>query len=157
MRLHVIAVGRLKRAWAAAASEDYLKRASRYFPATLTEVRDAARGRVEDAARWRAEEAKALRAAIPSGGRVIALDERGRGWGSRGFAAWIAAQRDGGARSLSFLIGGPDGLDEALKAEADELMCLGQLTLPHELARVVLCEQLYRAGAILAGAPYHRD
>jgi len=87
---------------------------------------------------------------------TVALDEHGRSLSSEAFAQWIAERRDGGAKTLAFLIGGPDGHStEALKPATLKLS-LGTMTLPHGLARVVLAEQLYRAATILAGHPYHR-
>jgi len=103
-------------------------------------------------------EADALRAAVGADpGYMIACDEHGRAHPSRAFAERIARLRDGGERRLVFLIGGADGLDPALLAEAHETMALGPQTWPHALARAMLTEQVYRAVTILAGSPYHRD
>ncbi|MCA9537292.1 MAG: 23S rRNA (pseudouridine(1915)-N(3))-methyltransferase RlmH [Myxococcales bacterium] len=156
MKLHVIAVGRLKAEFARTGCADFFGRVGHHFSLQLHEVRDAHR-RGGQAARWKAAEAEALRAAVPAGARVVALDERGRQWSSRGFAEWLGRQRDEGAAAVAFVIGGPDGLDPTLRDSADEVWALGKLTMSHELARLVLAEQLYRAAAILDGLPYHRD
>jgi 23S rRNA (pseudouridine1915-N3)-methyltransferase len=88
---------------------------------------------------------------------VVLLDGRGKRLSSEEFAAWIGRQRDGGVQSLVFAVGPADGWSEAARAEAGLLLSLGPMTLPHELARVVLAEQVYRAFTILAGHPYHRE
>lgn len=90
-----------------------------------------------------------LRAALPRGSRIVALDERGKEFDTRRFATLLGAP-------TAFVIGGPEGLEESVKRESDLLLRLSALTLPHALAQVVLCEQLYRAASLLAGHPYHR-
>ena len=95
-------------------------------------------------------EAGKLREKIPKSVRVIALDERGKDLTTKQFAALLA-------EPTAFIIGGADGLDPAIKKEAALLLRLSALTLPHALAQVVLCEQLYRAATLLTGHPYHRE
>jgi 23S rRNA (pseudouridine1915-N3)-methyltransferase len=102
-------------------------------------------------------EAALILAALPSGARLVALDERGEAWTSREFAQRLAAWRDGGAGALAFAIGGADGLGGAVIERADAVLSLGAMTWPHFLARGILLEQLYRAQQILAGHPYHRE
>ena len=104
----------------------------------------------------RAREGEALLAAVPAGARVVALDERGKNEGSAGFAARLGRWRDDGQRVVAFLIGGADGLDEAVRQRADVVLSLGAMTWPHLLVRGLLAEQLYRAHCILTGHPYHR-
>lgn len=101
-------------------------------------------------------EAVLLRRAIPTGARICALDERGATWSSPEFADKLAAWRDGGTQDLALVIGGADGIDPALRGDAQDLMSFGSMVWPHMLVRVMLSEQLYRAASILAGAPYHR-
>jgi 23S rRNA (pseudouridine1915-N3)-methyltransferase len=96
-------------------------------------------------------------AAVPAGGHLIACDERGTAWPSRGFAGRLAALRDQGVRQAVFLIGGADGLSDKARNAAAERLAFGTQTWPHALVRAMLAEQLYRAVTILAGAPYHRD
>ncbi len=106
----------------------------------------------------RAAEADALRAALGSDhAYLIACDERGPSYPSRAFAERIGRLRDSGERRLAFLIGGPDGLDPALAAEAGETLAFGAQTWPHALVRAMLAEQVYRSVTLLAGSPYHRD
>jgi 23S rRNA (pseudouridine1915-N3)-methyltransferase len=157
VKLTVVAVGRLKAGWAADGVADYEKRCRRYLPVEIREVRDVPRRKGEPPDRWKAKEADGIHAALTEAERVVALDERGRAWSSRAFAEWLRGQQDAGVRNVAFVIGGPDGLDPSVRAKADRVWSLGASTMPHELARLVLVEQLYRAGTILAGLPYHRD
>jgi 23S rRNA (pseudouridine1915-N3)-methyltransferase len=90
-----------------------------------------------------------LRAALPKGARMVALDERGKDFTTVQFSKLLGEE-------TAFIIGGPDGLDDAVKKEARILLRLSSLTLPHALAQVVLLEQLYRAATLLTGHPYHR-
>jgi 23S rRNA (pseudouridine1915-N3)-methyltransferase len=105
----------------------------------------------------KAQEADQLAQAFAGGSAVIALDERGTAHDSRGFADRIARWRDGGKEQIVFVLGGADGLAPALTERADLRLAFGKLTWPHQLARVMLAEQLYRAVTILSGHPYHRD
>ena len=104
----------------------------------------------------RAREGEALLAAVPEGARIIALDERGRADTSDAFAKRLGRWRDDGVRSVTFLIGGADGLDESIRKRADVVLSFGALTWPHMLVRALLAEQIYRAHTILTGHPYHR-
>jgi 23S rRNA (pseudouridine1915-N3)-methyltransferase len=131
--------------------DDYCGRCP--WPIRLVEVGHRANLPTE---RRLAEEADRLRAAVPRDAVMIALDERGRVLGSRAFAARIGAWQQQNRSDLAFVIGGPDGLAADLIERADLVLALGRMTWPHLLARVLLAEQLYRAGTILAGHPYHR-
>jgi len=157
LKIKVIAVGRIKAGYAREGCDDFFRRAGRHFDLDLVEVRDQKRRKGVDASRYKAAEAELLSAAIPTGATIITLDERGRQWTSRGFAGWLTAQRDNAVPCVAFLIGGPDGLDPALRKRARRSWALGEMTMSHELARLVLAEQIYRAGTIMAGLPYHRD
>jgi len=101
-------------------------------------------------------EAVLLRRAIPQGAVVCALDERGTVETSPQFANRIAAWRDAGHSDLAFVIGGADGIDPGLRAQADHLLSFGAMVWPHIMVRAMLAEQLYRAVSILSGGPYHR-
>ena len=136
----ILAVGKLKDPALEQACSDYYRRCLRTLPITVKEVRDLA----------------ALQATIPSRALVCALDERGKQLGSREFAEQLGRFIET-ARPLVFAIGGPDGLDDALRARADLLLSLGKMTFAHRLVRLILAEQLYRAVSILEGSPYHRD
>ena len=105
----------------------------------------------------REEETAALLAAIPAGAAVVALDERGEPLTSTAFADRLESWRDTGRRCLTCVIGGADGLTDAVRARADLLLGFGAMTWPHMLVRAMLAEQLYRAATILSGHPYHRE
>jgi 23S rRNA (pseudouridine1915-N3)-methyltransferase len=153
MRILVAVVGRPRNAELAAAIEHYETRASRYWPLQVHEVKEeSARGNPPDVVR--AREGERLLARV-KGAEVIACDERGRGLGSEAFATMLQRLRDR-ARDVAFIIGGAFGLSEAVREQASTRLSLAPWTLPHELARLVLTEQLYRAGTILRGEPYHK-
>jgi 23S rRNA (pseudouridine1915-N3)-methyltransferase len=155
VRLVVAAIGQRQPAWADAAWDDFAKR----FPADCRLELKAlkAEPRAGKAApQCMAAEAQRLEAALPKGVRRVILDERG----SRLTTAQLAERLQfwrGDGRDVALLIGGPDGLDPALKASADETLRLSDLTLPHAFARVLLAEALYRAWSLMQGHPYHRE
>lgn len=154
MKLLLIAVGKRPPPWVTQAFDDYARRLPPEHPLDLIELAPA-RDRQQSASAQRREEGRRLLERIPAGAWVVALDERGRQLDSPGlcrrFESWRAMGRD-----LVLLLGGAEGLDEAVRDRADELLALSRLTLPHTLARVVLVEQLYRAWTLMSGHPYHR-
>lgn len=154
MRISVIAVGKLKERFWREAADEYLKRLQPYATVTIREVadRDPARspGRALD------EEAADIERSIGSDAYVIALALDGRPRTSEEFAELIAGLQLGGRSSVDFIIGGSDGLAPSVLERADEVVTLGPLTMPHNLARVVLLEQLYRAFKIIRNEPYHK-
>jgi len=130
----------------------------RALPVILTEIRPAVRkgGSTDQVARVRAAERDRILAAIPSGGVKVALDEHGTMMTTSQFADRLEGWMNNG-RDICFLIGGADGLDEAVKDGADLVFSLSRLTMPHALVRVVLAEQLYRAVSVTRNHPYHRE
>lgn len=151
MRYRIIAIGPLKRGFCASGCAFYLARLAAY---AKTEVRELPSSKTKDAEAAREQESAALlRAAL---GYRIALDESGEALTSRRLAATLSGLELRGLSSLDLLIGGAEGHSEALKREVEARWSLSPLTLPHELARLVLLEQLYRAETIRAGHPYHR-
>jgi 23S rRNA (pseudouridine1915-N3)-methyltransferase len=154
MVVHIVAVGRVRNAGLAAACEDYLRRAGRGLRITVREVREAGR-RAPTPAAARRLEGERLRAALPGGARAVALTRTGRQMGSAELAGLVRRWQED-ARDVALLIGGADGLSDDLLARSELRLSLSRLTLPHELARLVVCEQLYRAVTILRGDPYHR-
>ena len=152
MKLLLLAVGRLRPAFRHAA-DDYLRRLGRYGTVEEREVREASRAPTVEAGLR--DEAEALAARLPAGGRLVVLDREGRMWSSEQLARRLDDWRVA-ARPVTFLLGGSHGVAGALVARADERWSLGPLTLPHELARVVVLEQLYRGFTILRGEPYHK-
>jgi len=135
-RLHVLAVANKLPAWAAAARDEYLRRMPRGYEVALLQLKPKDAGKLEER--------------VPKDVRVVALDERGKDLSTKQFAALLA-------EPTAFVIGGADGLDPWIKKRAALLLRLSALTLPHALAQVVLCEQIYRAATLLTGHPYHRE
>ncbi len=158
MPLYLFSIGKPKGAEAELLAR-YLKRIQplakslgfgRFEQAQYTESRkDHAQARKKD-------EAEKLLAKLGSSDFLIALDEKGKGMDSRAFSLLLEKSRDEG-RAISFVIGGPDGLDQSIKEKADITLSLGSMTWPHQLASVLLMEQIYRALTMIAGHPYHRD
>ena len=155
MQVRLIAVGEHMPGWVAEGLAEYRKRMSHTLPFELVEIRPGRRGKHGAQATALQDEGSALLSALARDTQVIALDGRGKCWSSEDLAAQLAQWRMAG-RDLAFLIGGADGHAAEVLARADQTWSLGPLTLPHMLVRLVLVEQLYRAGTILAGHPYHR-
>jgi 23S rRNA (pseudouridine1915-N3)-methyltransferase len=159
MRLLIAAVGKLKQGPERELLAHYLDRAEAigrkvsFTPLSAIEVAEAKASTAQ--ARMEAE-AKTLLAKLPSSHKLICLDRGGDQLGSEEFAHVLAKFRDGGDQGLAFFVGGADGLGLAALFKADRVVSLGPMTLPHGLARVILAEQIYRAGTILSGHPYHR-
>ena len=159
MRIVVAAVGRLKRGAETELAERYRKRAAQtgrnlgLREVDIVEIRES---RASEPSKRMLEESIALANVIPAGAAVIVLDERGDNVDSASFAAQIVKWRDNGRPALVFLIGGADGLTASLRDKAELRLSFGAATWPHQLARVMLLEQLYRATTILSGHPYHR-
>jgi 23S rRNA (pseudouridine1915-N3)-methyltransferase len=156
MRLIVAAIGQRQPAWASDAYDEFAKRFPPDCRLELIEVKAEPRTSGKTAAQLMAAEAARLLAATPPRARRVALDERGTRLTTAQLADRLRAWRDDG-RDVVLWIGGPDGLDAALRSSADESLRLSDLTLPHALARVFLAEALYRAWSVLAGHPYHRE
>ena len=155
MKLLVVAVGQRQPAWAQTAYAEFEKRFPPEMRLELHAVKAEARGH-KTAAQLMAAEAARLEAALPRGVRRVVLDERGARVTTLQLADCLRAWRRDG-RDVALLIGGPDGLDPALKASADETLRLSELTLPHAVVRVLLAEALYRAWTVLVNHPYHRE
>jgi 23S rRNA (pseudouridine1915-N3)-methyltransferase len=160
MRLSLTAVGRLKQGPERELAERYAKRATDagrqigIGPVDVVELRES---RSRDAATRITEESNALTNAVPQGAVVVALDLRGENLGSDELADRLRRWQDGGRAGITFLIGGPDGLADELRDRAALRLAFGKLTWPHQLVRIMLLEQLYRAITILSGHPYHRS
>ena len=153
-RSTVVAVGRLK-GWAAEGCDDYLNRLRRYFPVEVIEVPEEDMNRRTQQEVLAAEGERLLKR-LPAGAYVVALDrERGKPASSEALAQKLASLGVSGRSHVAFVLGGPLGLSSEVLARADESLSLGEITLPHALARVVLLEQLYRAVKIARGEKYH--
>jgi len=153
MRLIVAAVGKPRDQALGAAIEQYERRAARYWPLDIREVREE-RPHGGDVAAVLVKEAERLAARV-EGASVVACDERGVRMTSRTFATFLQEARER-ARDMAFVIGGAHGLADSIRDAAQTRLALAPWTLPHELARLVLSEQLYRAGTIVRGEPYHK-
>jgi 23S rRNA (pseudouridine1915-N3)-methyltransferase len=159
MRVLVLAVGRLKQGAEAELCERYRKRAAqagRNLGLREFEIIEIKESRAADAEKRKLEESIAIANVLPEGGLVVLLDETGDSLPSVGFTDMIRAERDGGRSVIAFVIGGPDGLAQSLRAKAAKRLAFGAATWPHQLVRIMLLEQIYRAVTILSGHPYHR-
>lgn len=160
VKIDIIAVGRMKSGPERDLCDRYQERfnasgkALSLGPVKVMELAESQARRAEDR---KAEEARLVLAEVDPVASVIALDERGAHLASAAFASRISRQRDEGRKKLLFIIGGADGLDETVRSRADLVLSFGAMTMPHQLVRIVLCEQLYRAASIISGHPYHRE
>ncbi|HPR43162.1 23S rRNA (pseudouridine(1915)-N(3))-methyltransferase RlmH [Ottowia sp.] len=156
MKLLIVAVGQRVPAWAQNAWDDYAKRFPSELKIELKAIKTEPRSGGKTTEQLMAAERQRIEAALPRGCHVVALDERGTALGTQALAAqlrqWQALGTD-----VALLIGGPDGLDPALRQAAQQRIRLSDLTLPHAMVRVLLVEQLYRAWSVNAGHPYHRE
>lgn len=155
MKLSVLAVGHRQPAWVNEGCAEYLKRMPRELPASVSEIKPEPRGSKTREQLLAAEKAR-IREALPASSRIVVLDEKGDDLTTLKLAkrleTWMLDGRD-----VVLLIGGADGLDEEFKQQADDRLRLSSLTLPHGMARLLLCEQLYRAVSVLKNHPYHRE
>lgn len=138
----------------------YADRFAKLAPSIGLEFRGIAQtgeSKARDSETRKREEAKILLPSNDMPTRIIAFDERGKAISSQEFANLIGKWRDEGARTLSLMIGGADGLHSSIRDKADQIVSFGAMTMPHQLVRVAACEQLYRAATILSGHPYHRQ
>lgn len=155
MRLGILAVGHKLPDWVAKGCTEYIKRMPRELPLSVVEIKPEPRGSKTREQLLAAEKVR-LEAALAGFGRIVVLDERGLDLTTVKLAQRLEVwMREGG--DTAFIIGGADGIDEALKQRADAMIRLSSLTLPHAMARLVLCEQLYRAVSVVKNHPYHRE
>jgi 23S rRNA (pseudouridine1915-N3)-methyltransferase len=155
VKLAILAVGHRLPAWVAAGCAEYAKRMPRELPLSVVEIKPEPRG-AKGREQLLAAEKTRLRAALQGFPRTVALDERGEDLSTRQLARRLEAwMQEGG--DTAFVIGGADGLDDEIKARADAIFRLSSLTLPHALARLLLCEQIYRATSVIRNHPYHRE
>ena len=161
MHIDIVAVGKLKESFWREACAEYGKRLTRYVGLKVTEVDDRDPAKHGGDAKARRAEAADIMKNLPKGvpgqgGRLVCLDSGGTQMTSEEFSKFIEELELGGCKDLVFIIGGPTGIDDDLKKKADDLVSFGKITLPHNLARVVLLEQIYRAYRIMRGEPYHK-
>lgn len=155
MKFRIVAVGKPRAQGLAEAIQEYETRAARYWPLEIREVREeAARGAAPDLVRER--EGERLLAAAGAGSLVVACEGDGDARSSPELAAWMTAERERATRDVAFIIGGAYGLSPTVRGAAQQRLSFSRFTFPHEIARLVLAEQLYRAGTIVRGEPYHK-
>jgi 23S rRNA (pseudouridine1915-N3)-methyltransferase len=156
MHIRFLWVGKTKNSSIKALLSDYVDRIGHLVRCDVIETRDLSKRRSLPATELIANEGKELAKALPQSGRVVALDEKGAQFTSQGFARWLEAQGNSGARSLNFVIGGPEGLSPMISHRAHLILSMGKMTWTHEMCRVLLAEQIYRALCIMRNIPYHR-
>ena len=159
MHLSILSIGRMKRGPEQELLKTYLERANKAGPSLhlfgpkLTEFPEA---RSADASERKSAEANKMLASVPAGAQVVLLDETGKDCSSVEFSRLIAEKRDSGTSNLCFALGGPDGHGDEIRNAAMQSIRFGKQTWPHQIARILLAEQIYRAMTILSGHPYHR-
>lgn len=159
MKIMVGAIGHLKTGPEKEMAADYearIQATGRAAGVTSLVIKDFPESRAADAAKRKQEEAQKL-LGLKGDGLTVVLDERGKALSSTAFADWLKQAADRGTRQVTFLIGGPDGHDAALRQGADLAISFGPMTFPHRLIRVMLLEQVYRALTIITNHPYHRS
>ncbi|WP_298434316.1 23S rRNA (pseudouridine(1915)-N(3))-methyltransferase RlmH [Geobacter sp.] len=152
MKLRVLWVGKTQEEWVRRGIDEYAGRLRRYAPLEIAEAREE-KGAAAEAMRTR--ECERLEKLLPRNARLILLDERGEEMTSPQFATFIARQRDNAVPELAFAIGGAYGFADSFRTRADKTIALSRMTLTHQMVRVVLLEQIYRAHTIINGEPYH--
>ncbi|MBN1142357.1 MAG: 23S rRNA (pseudouridine(1915)-N(3))-methyltransferase RlmH [Deltaproteobacteria bacterium] len=154
MKLRIVCVGKLSAPYFKSGAAEYLTRVRRYLGCEIVELKEGGAGK-GDPGRAVELEGKAILGKLPSPAWAVVLDERGRTFTSLELAAWLEKQMVAGRQELVFVIGGAYGLSREVRERADLLLSLSALTLPHQMVRLLLLEQLYRGFSILRNEPYH--
>jgi 23S rRNA (pseudouridine1915-N3)-methyltransferase len=155
VKVALVVVGRVRGMMEAPVTE-FERRARRYFPLEVVEVKEESASRGRTAQQVMLEEGKRLLARVPTGAELVALDRKGAAWSSEQLARYLDELAIRASLGAAFVIGGAFGLSDEVLTRADHRLSLSMLTFPHELARLMMAEQLYRAGTILRGEPYHK-
>ena len=155
MRLTILYMGKTKERFIQEGIEKYLRYLRPYADASIKELKEEKIQDLKDAPSIRKKEAERIFKAVPAGAYLISLDERGEGFTSHEFAAFLNNTLESGVREMIFIIGGAMGLDEEVVARSHKTVALSRWTFTHEMARLVLLEQLYRAFTIIKGKTYH--
>lgn len=156
MFIRFLWIGKTKNPFIRALVSDYQERILRLIPCEIVEARDPARRKHLDAVQTIAAEGEELARHFPGYGRIVALDEKGVAQTSSGFARWLESEQNAGARAITFVIGGPEGLSPEISGRAHMILSMGKMTWTHEMCRALLLEQVYRALCITHRIPYHR-
>ena len=155
MRLTILCMGKTKERFIQEGIEKYLRYLRPYANASIKELKEEKIQDLKDAPSIRKKEAERIFQAVPAGSYLVSLDERGEGFTSHEFAALLNNTLESGVREMIFIIGGAMGLDEEVVARSQKTVALSRWTFTHEMARLVLLEQLYRAFTIIKGKTYH--
>jgi 23S rRNA (pseudouridine1915-N3)-methyltransferase len=156
MRIRFLWVGKTKNPEIRSLVSDYLERICRLVPCEIVESRDLSKKGALPAAQLIECEGEELGRHLPENGRLVALDENGSQFTSPGFAKWLEAEQNRGARFITFVIGGPEGLSSLITSRAHLVLSLGKMTWTHDMCRVLVMEQIYRALCIIRKIPYHK-
>lgn len=157
MKIQILVIGKTRSNEISRLNQDYLDRLKRYVPAELVIIPDIKRGKNENAEQVSVREGEKLLAHIQGGDLLFLLDERGKAYSSKSFASFLQRQMNSGRKRLLLAIGGAYGFSQAVYDRADGMIQLSKMTFSHEMARLFLLEQLYRACTILRGEPYHHE
>jgi 23S rRNA (pseudouridine1915-N3)-methyltransferase len=157
MRIKICWVGKTQNVPIRSLLTDYLDRLRHLVPVEILEVPDLSKRRGLKGDSLLSAEAAEISRALSSDTRSVVLDERGTQFTSIEFARWMETTQNQGTRELTFILGGPEGLDPALCERAHQRLALGKMTWTHEMARVLLLEQVYRAFSIIRNLPYHKQ
>ena len=155
MKFKLICIGKLTEAWQREAAQEYAARVQRYFPLDIVELKEEKGGRKGDTAGILNREGVRILEKVPERAFLIVLDERGLNPGSESFADLLSSEMLHGGRDWCLLVGGPYGLDPEVRKRADLVLSLSKMTFTHQMARVLLLEQLYRSCTIIKNEPYH--
>ena len=156
MQIKLLWIGKTKSSAIKSLVSDYLERIRHIVPCEIIEARDISKRSSLRAAGLIDAEGEELSRHIPALGRVIALDEAGSQFSSRDFARWLESEQNRGVRVITFVIGGPEGLSRIVSDESSLILSLGKMTWTHDMCRVLLLEQIYRALCIMRNIPYHK-
>ena len=156
MLIKFLWVGKTKNASIRSLLLDYVERIRHLMPCEVIEIRDLSKRRSFSTAELIAAEGEALAKHVPANGRLVALDETGSQFTSRDFARWLETEQNTGVRGITFVMGGPEGLSQEISKKANIILSMGKMTWTHEMCRVLLLEQIYRALCIMRNIPYHK-
>ena len=155
MKLSLLCIGKLSSSWLQEGARDYSQRVSRYLPLKIDELKEYKLGKKGDSKKIIQQEGEQLLARVPQGAYTVALDEKGKLFTSEDLAGFFNQHMLNGTQELTFIIGGPYGLSSTIKDMAILNMSLTPMTLTHQMARLILLEQIYRGMTILRNEPYH--
>jgi len=160
MQISVFAIGRMKKGAAQELSQHYFDRLAKIAPSigcNFISLKEMTESKALNCEQRKQQEGEKLLEMVTGTTALVLLDEKGKDFSSPQFADWLANKRDTGSKALLFALGGPDGHGNQVRARADFLWSLGRATWPHQIARILLAEQLYLAATILLDHPYHRS